>query len=306
MKRWQKIVITVAACVAAFTVVAVIVLFSALPDPSAIGKSLRSRRAAADRTQPNAQLANSANKTPPSALAENLGGTAQPSPTPAVDLAERKRRVTDAFLDRYMSDERIRSRVCENLAESPAPFKNSTEFGQQVESSLLGETKPSAAVEAVMLPIEFTLKNEAVRELVRAAEEATARGDTGFLQKAEFYAQAARATASVLSTRAELEAISANAYRLYALSRAAALKPELLSDPDMTDLCRGFERSALDGIARDEAFDRDRLNRLLSRHGISAASIDYDPNMSTALRVDTSEGGLQIKTPWLDRIFKKQ
>ena len=223
-----------------------------------------------------------------------------------MDPVERKRLVTEKFVEKYLSDDRMQSRVCENLDSSPAPFKGTEQFAKQIESTLLGESKPSAAVEAVMLPIEYTLKNEAVRDLVRSAEEAAANGDTGFLRKSAFYAQAAVATASILNSREQFELISANAYRLYAIARAAALNPAILQDPDLGDLCRGFERAALDGLANDDSLDRDRLLRMLERNGISPAAIDYDPNMTTNLSVVNSGGGFRIKTPWLEKIFKSQ
>lgn len=297
MKRWQKITVIILAMVAVVSVLGIVTLVSLLPDPSSYAQ------VSASEPQPAA--------APPA----NAPVAAIPSPTPSAGApskrdpvqnpAERKRLVTDAFVERYLSDDRIQSRVCDNLQASPAPFKSAEEFGKQIESSLLGESSPSAAAEAVMLPVEYTLKNEAVRELVRTAQDAAARGNTGFLQKAEFYALAAKATASVLGSREELEAISDSAYRLYAISRATALKPEILQDPDLSDLCRGFERSAVDGISRDDSVDRDRLSRMLQRHGVSNEAIGYNPNAETGIRIIQQDGTFQLKLPWLKDVFRE-
>lgn len=310
MKPWQKIAVALVATAAFFSALAIIALIALLPEPATIGRTLqRSAKSSHIATTPPATSVvspgASATKAAPPSSNSGAPTSATPAPSP-VPAAERKRLVTEAFIERYLSDDRMQSRVCDNLSQSPPPFKSAEEFGKQLENSLLGESKPSATAEAVMLPVEYTLKNEAVRELVRTAQDAAARGNTGFLHKAQFYALAARATASVLGSREELEAISSNAYRLYAMSRAVALKPEILADPDLGDLCRGFERSALDGIAHNDNMDRDRLNRLFERHGITNESIDYDPNVSTRIQLVQDGGNFQIKLPWLERVFKRQ
>ncbi len=305
MKPWQKIAFSLIAGLALLTVVGVAVLFSVLPDPAALGGHLKTQgkldRSFA-KSRPRAAVTASSVERPTSAPEGRVISVNEPSVT---DPKQRKRLVTEKFLERFLSNDRIDSRVCENLAGSPPPFKGGEEFGKQIESSLLGESKPSATVEAVMLPIEYTLRNEAVRELIRSAKNAADRGDTGFLSKAQFYTQAARATASILNSREELESISGNAYRLYAISRATALKPEILQDPDLGDLCRGLERAAIDGVSRDSGFDRERLARLLERHSIDPASIGYDPDMSTSLRVVASPEGLKVETPWIQKVLTK-
>ncbi len=303
MKRWQKITVIMLASVAVVSALGIVALLSILPDPSAyvrarasnsipVAQPESSRTSVSKTTLPAPSIALKT-ETPPTAIDEQ---------DPAV---ERKRLVTDAFMVRYLSDDRIQSRVCDNLHSSPAPFKSAEEFGKQIESSLLGKSQRSAAAEAVMLPVEYALKNEAVRELVRTAQDAAAHGDTGFLKKAQFYTLAAKATASVLGSREELEAISDSAYRLYAISRATALKPEILDDPDLGDLCRGFEQSAVDGITRDQSYDRDRLSRLLQRHGVSNESIGYDPNEETTVRIVQQDGNFQLKLPWLKHVFRQ-
>jgi hypothetical protein len=305
MKRWQKIAVIIFALIAAVPVIAVLYLIAILPDPATIGESIRSRTARPTPTV-SAQITAS-----PKANSGTRAITV-PKPTstiipvqPIADTKERNRLVTEAFVDRYLSDDRIQSRVCDNLQASPPPFSSVKEFEEQIEKSLLKESPPSATAEAIMLPVEYTLKNEAVRELVELAREAADRGNTGFIKKAQFYALATRATASLLNTREELEAISDSAYRLYAISRATALKPEILQDPDLSDLCRGLERSAIDGISRDDAYDRDRLGRLLLRHGISNEAIGYDPNETTQIRLVQDGGSFEIKLPWFERVFKK-
>lgn len=300
MKTWQKIAVLAIGSIAALPVIIIVAVLLILPDPASLGRAIR-RRTTAKVTVVTAPLA-----------AKIILNTVTPFPTAATpapviltDPVERKRLVSEKFVERYLTDDRMQSRVCENLENSPAPFKGTEQFGKQIESTLLGESKPSATVEAVMLPIEYTLKNEAVRDLVRSAEEAAANGDTGFLRKSQFYAQAAVATASILSSREQFELISANAYRLYAIARAAALKPSILQDADLRDLCRGFERAALDGLPSDD-LDRARLLRMLERNGIAPASIDYDPNMTTNLSIVNSDGGFRIKTQWLEKVFKAQ
>lgn len=291
MKPWQKIALTVVLSLAIFSLVAIAGIFSLLPHPATVGAMLR--RAPPPQTP-------HITKTSQRPSAETV---AAPSPKPALDPAGRKKLVSEKFIDRYLTDDRIQSRVCDNLTSSIVPFKNVDEFASQLEKSLLGESPLSATAEAVMLPIEFTLKNEAVRDLVDQAKNAADRGDTGFVRKAQFYAQALRATASVLSTQDQLEAISADAYQLYALSRATALRPEMLQDPETGDFCRGIERAAVDGVNRDENFDRDRMARLLAKYDITNESIGYDPHISTRLRVVTTDAGLQIKMPWLEAVF---
>ena len=306
MKTWQKFAASLIGGVALLTVIGIAVLISVLPDPAALGRQLKPKRNLAQ-----VQAVTSPPSSAPSAISGAAVVPAQRAGYSNLDRirvtnpTERKRLVTEKFLERFLSDDRIESRVCENLQESPAPFKGGEDFGKQIESSLLGETKPSATVEAVMLPIEYTLKNEAIRELIRSAKNAAERGDTGFLNKAQFYSQAARATASVLNSREELESISGNAYRLYAIARATAFKPEILQDPDLGDLCRGLERAAVDGATRDEAFDRERLARLLQRHSIDPASIGYDPEMSISLRVVAGPNGLKVETPWIQKVLSQ-
>ncbi|CAN5540120.1 hypothetical protein BH10BDE1_BH10BDE1_18750 [soil metagenome] len=302
MKPWQKIALTTVLSLAVFSVVIIVSIVSLLPSPGSLGVH---RPASAPVARPIADEATVSAAASKAAISATTPVKAEVrSPAPALDAAARKKLVSEKFMERYLSSDRIESHVCENLATSTAPFQTMEEFGIQLEKSLLGESPPSASAEALMLPIEYTLKNEAVRELVDSASDAFERGDTGFAQKAQFYAQAARATASVMSSRDELETISADAYQLYSLSRAAALKPEILQDPDMSDLCRGIERSAVDAVDRDRNFDRERMSRLLARHGISNESIGYDPRMSTRLTIVTSENGLQIKMPWLDAVFQ--
>lgn len=299
MKPWQKITLALVSGLAFFTVLSAFIVISFLPEPSAIGKRLRPKPALVPETSVTTQPAPAA-----SGIAASQGAKVDPAKTLVQAAAERKRLVNEKFIDKFLRDDRIQSRVCENLDGSPAPFKSGDEFGKQIESSLLGESKPSATVEAVMLPIEYTLKNEAVRDLIRSAENAAARGETGFLNKAQFYAQAARATTSLLNSREELESISGNAYRLYAIGRAAALKPEILQDPDLGDLCRGIESAAIDHVNRDEAFDRDRLSKLLQRHAIAPDSIGYDPNLSTRISINTTDG-IRVETPWIQKVLTK-
>jgi hypothetical protein len=264
----------------------------------------RSEKTASSATNPSVQAKIADLKPPVVRLKPADIANRNPPSKPALDPTARKKLVSEKFIDRYLGDDRIQSRVCENLSSSVPPFKDVEEFGLQLERSLLGEAPPSASAEAVMLPIEYALKNDAVRELVNEAKFAADRGDTRFVHKAQFYAQAVRATASILSSQDKLEAISADAYQLYALSRAAARNPEILQDPEMGDFCRGIERAAVDGANRDESFDRNRMARLLEKYQISNESIDYDPNMSTRLSVVINSGGLQIKMPWLEAVFQ--
>ena len=314
MKPWQRVALAIIAGLAVVSTAGIVAVLAVLPNPEWIGERLKSfeqRPALANTASAKAspEANGQASASPPVAAAQTLGAPvamASPAPSATPDPAARRQAVAERFINRYIREDRIQSDVCENLATTTAPFKTAEDFGRQIEASLLGEARPSAATEAVMLPVEYTLKNEAVRDLVDSARIAADRGNTGFIQKAQFYAQAARATASLLTSREELESISGHAYRLYAISRAAALKPELLQDPDTGDLCRGIERSAVDGVDRDVAFDRERLMRLLDRHGIDPASINYNPDMATGIRVVSDEQGLQIKMPWLDQIFKAQ
>jgi hypothetical protein len=306
MKPWQKIALTIVLSLAVFSLVIIVGIFSLLPNPATFGERLKRGPevtvSLADTEAPTAPITNEQKPTPP-AIAPSAARHSAPKSAADKD-SKRKKLVSDKFIDRYMTYDRIQSRVCENLGTGVRPFKNVEEFSSQLESSLLGETPPSATAEAVMLPIEYTLKNDAVRELVDIAKNAADRGDTGFVQKAQFYAQAVRATASIMSSRNELEVISADSYQLYALARAAALKPEIIEDAEMGDLCRGIERSAVDGLNRDRAFDRDRMSRLIAKHGITNESIGYDPLMSTRLSVVSTEGGLHVRMPWLESIFK--
>lgn len=299
MKPWQKIALTLTLSLAALSAILVVGLFSLLPDPAAVGSHLNrssSRPTPKPATSDNAKVAAVEKFSPePDRAASARGGD---------DRDARKKRISQKFLERYFTEDRLQSRVCENLESPIQPFQNVDEFGSQIEMALLGEARPSPSAEAVMLPIAYTLKNEAVRELVDTAKSAADRGETGFLQKAQFYAQAARATASVLSSQAEFESISADAYLLYTLSRAVALKPSILEDADLADFCRGIERSAIYGLARDTDFDRGRMQRLLSRHDITNAAVGYDPQISMRLSIVNSKGGLQIKMPWLDAIFQ--
>ena len=314
MRPGQKIAIGL---VGGFVILSALVLLSILvllPNPTWIGKKLNSQSLSAQSVATpdlnlNAKNESTSSESPAVEAANGLTpqdsvDPESPRPAPSQTDAERRRLVSEKFVDRYLLEDRIQTTVCENLGNSTETFRTPEEFGKQIEGFLLGETKPSATAEAVMLPIEFTLKNAAVRDLVRSAKNAADRGDTGFLQKAQFYAQAARATASVLSSRDEFESISGHAYLLYAIGRAAALKPEILQDPDTNDLCRGIERSAIDGLARDTVFDQGRLMRLLERHGIDPTSINYNPQTSTQLQVISQDGSMQIKMPWLEQIFK--
>lgn len=325
LKPWQKVALIIIAVLATFTAVAIIAILSVLPDPAALGERLRANRPTENRlrarTSTNlaikrpATLSGTQASSAPS-FAGSIGASPTPAPTP-LTAADKKRLVSQRFIERYMSDDRMRSEICENLATTGAstPFRNAQEFGQQIEMSLLNEaatevggastasSKLPPATEAVMLPIQYTLKNDAVRDLIRDAENAAERGNTSFIGKARFYAQAARATASVLSSRDELEAISGHAYRLYALSRAAALKPGILQDPEAASLCRDIERSAIDGVSFDETDDRARLLELLSRHGIDPESIDYNPSLSRGLDVQADGDSFNVKIPWLDRVL---
>ena len=311
MRPGQKIAVSLVGGFVFLAVLIFVSILALLPNPAWIGKRLGSVSSdtsgivLSDEPSANLTTAPAKNLTTGDATVDAANADS-PRPSPDPSLAERRRMVSAKFIDRYIVETRIQTKVCENLGNSTAPFRSTQEFGQQIESSLLEETKPSATTEAVMLPIEYTLKNEAVRELIASMRNAADRGDRGFLQKAQFYAQAARATASMVSSRDEFTAISGHAYRLYAISRAAALKPEILQDPETNDLCRGIERSAIDGVERDIAFDQERLMRLLGRHGIDPASIDYNPETSTDFRIVYEGGSMQVKVPWLDQVFKKR
>lgn len=302
MKPWQKIAIAVVLTIAVLSIGAILTILAILPSPASLGKHIPSR---ATGPATSAPLAKTETQSPPVAAMQSFGvKPSEPAPSATPTGAQRKRLVAEKFVERYLSDDRMRSDICENLPASTAPFKTIEEFGLQVEASLLGEKPMSTTAEAVMLPIQYTLKNDAVRELVRAAENAASRGETGFVHKAQFYAQAAVATASLLSSRDELEAVSGHAYRLYALSRAVSQYPAMAADPEVGDLCRGIERSAVDGVSRDPEFDRERLSRLLSRHGIDPATIDYDPRMSTEIQITTEGGSMQVRLPWLEHALR--
>lgn len=304
MKTWQKIAIALVASFAIFGLLAVVTILAALPDPAALGAMLR----VTDRTQPEPAANQPTNARPTQKPKTVSSATNSQPPTafvPPLDPAERRQQITARFVDRYFTEDRMQTRVCENLGSRVSPFRNVNEFGKQLEASLLGESARSPIVEAVMLPVEYTLKNEAVRDLVSMAKDAALRGDTGFLGKAEFYAQAALATASVLSSREEFEAVSSHGYRLYALSRAATLKPDVLQDAEATDLCRGMEEAALAGLERDETFDQERLDRVLSRYGIDPSDIGYDPRLSTRVQLEAGESGINVRVPWIEHILKK-
>lgn len=308
VRPWLKLALLIISGIALFSVVGILVLNSILPEPAKFGKSLAAKPTiTAPALKPVALSKLAHARTPENSdSSKNLAADSNTEVTRHGSImtpAERRRLVTSAFVDRYLGTGRLQSHVCENLGNHGPPFTSAKEFGRQLERSLLGESPPSAAIEAIMLPVEYSLKNEAIRELVNTAKEAADRGDSGFLKKAHFYAMAAQATASLLNSRDELETISANAYRLYALSRATTLKPDLLQDPDLSDLCRGFERSIVDGLAQDTAIDRDRLARLLQRHEITNESIGYDPDAATGIRV--GRNGFSLELPWLEKVFVK-
>lgn len=314
VSRYQKIAIALVSGAALFSLVLILVLVFILPDPATVGRALalKSHRKSDPQSDWKQNPSPSQSSVPPSSVsltskikktnASSVAGVETKSDTE--DPAMRKQRIIAAFSDRYLVDDRIHSRVCENLATPSPPFKNAEEFGKQIERSLLGESRPSAAVEAIMLPVEYMFKNESVRELIKAAREASMNEKTGFMQKAQFYALTAQVTTSILSSRDELEKVSAKAYELFALSRAVALKPKILEDPDLGDLCSRFERAVIDGISQNEKDDRENMLRMFERHGISMAAIGYDPKAPTGLRLVQDGSSLQIKLPWLDRVFK--
>ena len=196
------------------------------------------------------------------------------------------------------------TQVCALLGNDSRSFETASEFGTNLEAQLLGETPTSPEAEAILAPIGATLRDPAVQDLLRDVRESASRGEDGFLQKAKFYAQVGRASASLLSRTEEIERVANQSYGLYVLAKAARLNPAIRQDPEVERSCREYE----DAINRrlETTVNLDQLEGLLLRHQIDPKAVDFDREMNKKVQIESSGMNLQLRIPWMERALGVQ
>jgi hypothetical protein len=206
------------------------------------------------------------------------------------------------FFDRFVERTDPDTQVCALLGNDSRAFADAREFGENLESQLLGEASMSPETEALLAPIAVTLRDPAVQELLRDVRDAMSRGEDGLFQKAKFYAQIGRASASLLSRTEEIERVANQSYGLYVLAKAARLNPAIRQDPEVERSCREYE----DAVNRrlNKSVDMDQLEGLLRRHNIDPKSVDFDRDMPNQVQVESSGMNLQLRVPWMERALK--
>jgi hypothetical protein len=295
-KAWKFLGLLVAGiCILIFLGLAL--LLQKLPGPSQIGRQL---------FQPSVPRSSSAS-TISEALVSPTAETASPpsaqSPAKTAD-PDRQKRVEALFFERFVERADPDTQVCGLLGNDSRAFADAREFGENLETQLLGESAMAPETEALLAPIAVTLRDPAVQELLRDVRESMSRGEDGIFQKAKFYAQIGRASASLLSRTEEIERVANQSYGLYVLAKAARLDPAIRQDPEVERSCREYEDAINRRLATN--LNLDQLEGILKRHNIDPKSVEFDREMPNQVQIESSGMNLQLRVPWMERALKVQ
>lgn len=291
-RKVLKVLGLIVACLCVLMFIGLAIVLRKLPGPSQIGRQIFSTQDSAKTSAINSPAETVASDATPLSKTQ-----AQASADP-----ERKKRVEALFFERFVERTDPDTQVCALLGNDSRAFADAREFGENLESQLLGEASMAPETEALLAPIAVTLRDPAVQELLRDVREAMAQGEDGLFQKAKFYAQIGRASASLLSRTEEIERVANQSYGLYVLAKAARLNPAIRQDPEVERSCREYEDAVNRRMAK--SVDMDQLEGLLRRHNIDPKSVDFDRDMPNQVQVESSGMNLQLRVPWMERALK--
>jgi hypothetical protein len=196
------------------------------------------------------------------------------------------------------------SEFCDNLknARSSGGF-SPAEFN----ASLRASFNPSQAdprVQAMKPLLKALFRQPEVAELIALAQVAQQEGEENFWQKANFYAQAARAFQGIMSQRDDFEAIADRSYLLLKLNDLVVKQPQALGHAAVQKFCETTERAFNEAEPVQWDLEKKDFEGLLSEVGVSAQDIGYDPNYKTRFQVQLQGNQLILRGGWLDEVIQ--
>jgi hypothetical protein len=214
------------------------------------------------------------------------------------DQEEKKEQVKETLIT-FMNEDFDDVRVCENLGKTEYfEWKKSGKdfsFDQMMKDT----ERDDPFLEALRTPLKAVFQDKNVKPLLQEvfdleAQNLTEEEKDSFFEKVGFYSRVANAGVNLLRRRSYFESIADQAMHLGVLAKMAKLKPEILADTELTDLCQEMEEVMVGEDEIDVVSERAKIKILIAKYGFKNEELDFDPDSYIKFKVNFSDKGLNF------------
>ncbi|HVK61062.1 MAG TPA: hypothetical protein VM432_05910 [Bdellovibrionales bacterium] len=309
-RKLRRVILVIGGVLALLTIAGLVIIFYELPRPFEIRGRMLNRPVLATNDgdvplagPPSIRTSGSPRQPPPAAASPSPGTVSVP---PSIETPDEV--IADYFVERFVDSGATDVRVCENLGDEGvyAP-RSRNELHNVMLAQASGRAPENAFVESAIAPLGAILQTDGVSGVIDDIWQARESG-AGIVDSAQFYTDAALATADLYSQLSGIERISQHAYHLYVLSRISAGLPGFADQPEVQDLCEAIQDRIEAGIDAeidpdDIADENAQILALIAEAGLSTGQVGYNPFLPQTVTLDTTVNRFAISAPWMFQQF---
>ncbi len=193
-------------------------------------------------------------------------------------------------------------RVCDHLGQTALPVEQNTLESKDILRGLFSQDRTDSVSEAFRIPMREVFSNFAVRELLSELRElegnaflGSRRGEwRAFFEKVRFYVRVGWAAMRLNSHRTRLEALGNRAMHLYALTRLAQLKPELMRSSALIDVCQEILSRSRAPSHAEIVRERNEVLKHFKSARVAPEQIGWSPEQWIELQVQARKDGFKL------------
>lgn len=296
---WRKIILILGTLVMALIVILFVAVIHWLPSPEALAKVF-------ERSKPSSKVASADSFVSQDHLTDlqsEENGFSKDHPHEEIPQEQETIHDDQAkkveFIKGFMQEELTDIRVCQNLGQTQY-FEQKNKKGIGFEEFFGGDQRRDSVAESVRFPMKAILQDENIRPLMQEIFDFRQMGlskeeKKGFMEKVGFYTRLAAATAQLYQNKSHYEYLANRAVHLGIVAKIAALKPELVSDPAITNFCQDLQGSIQQNQSVDLRAERQEIIKLIEDSGLSYKDLDFDPESFVKFKIESSSNGLSIE-----------
>lgn len=302
MNRFFKGLIITTFVILGLTVIAGFFIFHQLPSLKSISSVLGSKKKVSKAIEAAAKTSAisespvidpSSVSAPPAVIDGN--GTTKPETTTML---------SDRFLDDMMSRDKPLSDFCRSLASSKMGAFSSKDFNKAFSDSF-ESAKPDPRIQAAKPLLRYVFRLPQMQNLLSALEEAAAKNDESFMDKAQFYTAAVAAYAEMREHQADMESLLDRSYLFMGLNNLIAKKPELAEDPRVQNFCLNTENLFNQAAAVDFETEKNNFLNLVHESSLTPKDISFNPDYKSNIDFNFDGKSLTFSGGWLDDLVKE-
>jgi hypothetical protein len=271
-------------------------IINSLPSKTSIARGIKSSKTNQSQKQINSQESLNSNNLKAEA------GANQTTPTdekPTIEKTAEQKAKDDEMLRVFLTESFDDIRICQNLGKTE--YFNIKKSGKQQDmSQLFADTERSDTFyEAFRIPIKAIFQDEQtsslLTEILNIEEKNLEKEERHDLfEKLGFYSRVAMTAAHLVSKKSDFEYIGDRAMNLAAITKMAALKPELADDIELQNLCNEIENSVKDKKVIDIKKERQKITSLMKKFNIKNDDIDFDPESFIKFNIKADKKGFSF------------